>query len=191
MTSNNTESRTADVREPALDQPYPGISFKEASTRMVKKWRVFSGRASISEYWWAVLYVWIVNTVFLVMDTFFDSFRYAVWVWALIIIIPMLSLSVRRLHDANMSGWWAPLMGVCGIIGSCLTVSPVIKVIAALGITDPAQFIRAAISGTMQQFGGGEIAVVLIGMLLTLASVVAEIVLYTRPSKPEGVRFDK
>jgi uncharacterized membrane protein YhaH (DUF805 family) len=38
-------------------------------------------------------------------------------VFALAIILPVLALGVRRLHDTNRSGWWV-LLGFIPIIGS-------------------------------------------------------------------------
>ena len=190
VTTNTTQSTQARKSAPSLDLPVPGIGFQGASSRLLKKWRVFSGRASRSEYWWAVLYVCLIDALFVVMEYFFESFAIAVYGWWLFVLVPMLALSVRRLHDADMTGWWAPVPYVCGVVGACVAVSPVVKVIIALGITDPMQFVGAAAKGVLQQFGGGAVAPALIGLLLMVAAVVLQIVLFARPGKPEGVRFD-
>ncbi|KFI70580.1 MAG: DUF805 domain-containing protein [Bifidobacterium merycicum] len=191
MTANHTESNAAGTRGPAFDQPYPNISFKEAYVRMFKKWRVFSGRASLAEYWWSVLYIWMVNAIFLVMYFFYESFEYALVGWLIVVIIPKLALTVRRLHDADMPGWWAALPWVAGLTGGWLTASPVAKVIIALGITDPVQFAGTAFKGAIQQIGGGSTAVVIIGILLMVVAVAGQIALGLRLSKPEGARWDK
>lgn len=176
---------------PPLDQPFVGIGFQEASSRLLKKWRIFSGRASRGEYWWALLYVCLIDVLFIVLEYFFESFVLAVYGWWLFVLVPMLAVSVRRLHDANMSGWWvlAPCIG--NVAGLCIQVSPVIKVVGALGIIYPTQFADTLASGVAQQFNGGAVGTVLVGLLLQLAAVVLHIWLYTRPGKPEGRRFDK
>lgn len=176
---------------PPLDQPFVGIGFQEASSRLLKKWRIFSGRASRGEYWWALLYVCLIDVLFIVLEYFFESFVLAVYGWWLFVLVPMLAVSVRRLHDANMSGWWALAPCIGSVAGLCIQVSPVIKVVGALGIIYPTQFADTLARGVAQQFNGGAVGMVLVGLLLQLAAVVLQIWLYTRPGKPEGRRFDK
>lgn len=176
---------------PPLDQPFVGIGFQEASSRLLKKWRIFSGRASRGEYWWALLYVCLIDVLFIVLEYFFESFVLAVYGWWLFVLVPMLAVSVRRLHDANMSGWWALASCIGNVAGLCIQVSPVIKVVGALGIIYPTQFADTLARGVAQQFNGGAVGTVLVGLLLQLAAVVLHIWLYTRPGKPEGRRFDK
>ena len=176
---------------PPLDQPFVGIGFQEASSRLLKKWRIFSGRARRGEYWWALLYVCLIDVLFIVLEYFFESFVLAVYGWWLFVLVPMLAVSVRRLHDANMSGWWALAPCIGNVAGLCIQVSPVIKVVGALGIIYPTQFADTLARGVAQQFNGGAVGTVLVGLLLQLAAVVLHIWLYTRPGKPEGRRFDK
>lgn len=125
---------------PPLDQPFVGIGFQEASSRLLKKWRIFSGRASRGEYWWALLYVCLIDVLFIVLEYFFESFVLAVYGWWLFVLVPMLAVSVRRLHDANMSGWWALAPCIGNVAGLCIQMSPVIKVVGALGTIYPTQF---------------------------------------------------
>ena len=66
----------------------------------------FSGRASRSEYWYAILFVFIVSLFLSVLDT--TDVIYSIW--ALVILVPSLALACRRLHDINRSGWWQLLM---------------------------------------------------------------------------------
>lgn len=58
----------------------------------------FSGRASRSEFWWAILFVFIGGTI-----ASFVSLINAVWTLA--IFFPSIALAARRLHDINRSGW--------------------------------------------------------------------------------------
>lgn len=176
---------------PPLDQPFVGIGFQEASSRLLKKWWIFSGRASRGEYWWALLYVCLIDVLFIVLEYFFESFVLAVYGWWLFVLVPMLAVSVRRLHDANMSGWWALAPCIGNVAGLCIQMSPVIKVVSALGTIYPTQFADTLARGVARQFNGGAVGTVLVGLLLQLAAVVLQIWLYTRPGKPEGRRFDK
>lgn len=74
------------------------MEFVPAVKAYFSNYAKFSGRASRSEFWWAILFVFIGGTV-----TSFIPFVNIIW--SLATIIPSISLSVRRLHDINRSGW--------------------------------------------------------------------------------------
>jgi uncharacterized membrane protein YhaH (DUF805 family) len=80
------------------------MSFTEAvRTCLVLKYATFSGRARRSEYWWfSVLYV--VGTL-LLAGTSVAAGAPLPNVLLLLLIVPMLAVSVRRLHDTGRSGW--------------------------------------------------------------------------------------
>jgi uncharacterized membrane protein YhaH (DUF805 family) len=46
-----------------LTRPLYGASFGAAVRRYLGKYATFSGRASRSEFWWSMLFVWLVNLV--------------------------------------------------------------------------------------------------------------------------------
>ena len=91
-----------------------------------KKYAIFTGRASRSEYWYFMLFslLIIIPTIFLFSyiivtatrggDSRMLSFMTTgillmFWIsW----IIPAIALSVRRLHDSGRSGWWYLLVFV-------------------------------------------------------------------------------
>lgn len=67
----------------------------------------FSGRAQRAEYWYFVLF-----------STIFYFLSLAVPILGLIffvLMITQISLSIRRLHDINLSGWWGWLFIPLGI----------------------------------------------------------------------------
>jgi len=69
----------------------------------------FKGRSSRPEYWWWVLFTIIMAIGIQLMEYLVfgdDSKRILSTIWELTILIPSLSLGVRRLHDINRSGWW-------------------------------------------------------------------------------------
>lgn len=74
----------------------------------------FRSRAARAEYWWFTLAWAIVASIAAAFDIFIlhadlaadqQSDR-ALPVAISLILIPHLSLSIRRLHDQNMRGWW-------------------------------------------------------------------------------------
>jgi uncharacterized membrane protein YhaH (DUF805 family) len=84
----------------------PGAAIRNGMTR----YAVFRGRASRSEYWWFTLAATILASGAL----FWDRMLGTTVVGALIIlplVIPILAVTVRRLHDTGRSGWWT-LIGI-------------------------------------------------------------------------------
>ena len=132
-----------------LSQPLYGASFGQAVKRFFKKYATFSGRASRSEYWWVQLFLWLVAALFSVlmsvagvnMEAFTSGDAAALsaslngfsillvtlsGIWGLVLIIPTMALTWRRLHDANLAGpwWFLSLTGVGGIVVFIMTLMP-------------------------------------------------------------------
>jgi len=90
------------------------MGFIEAVKTCFRKCFKFSGRAPRSEYWWWILFAWILGLIAFMLDAllFGASFGQAEGfaplnsVVSLLLLIPGLSVSFRRLHDVNRSGWW-------------------------------------------------------------------------------------
>lgn len=74
------------------------MEFVEAIRAYFSNYAKFEGRASRSEFWWAILFVFLGGIV-----TSFLPFVNIAWSFAT--LIPSISLSARRLHDINRSGW--------------------------------------------------------------------------------------
>lgn len=74
-----------------------------------QKYAVFSGRATRTEYWMFALFNMLAGIVLGFADYFtgliseqgFGAFS---TVYSLIVLVPSLALSVRRLHDTGRSG---------------------------------------------------------------------------------------
>jgi len=90
------------------------MGFSEAFQKGISNIGNFQGRASRPEFWWFVLGVWIAEFVIVLFINlifrnggFFSSFLlFIVWVVAFLAI---LSVAIRRLHDAGQSAWLAIL----------------------------------------------------------------------------------
>ena len=78
------------------------MTFTESIKTCLQKYVDFNGRASRSEYWWFFLFTFIVRIV-----TFWIPFIGIII--ALGLLLPSLSVTVRRLHDTNRTGWWVLL----------------------------------------------------------------------------------
>ncbi len=98
------------------------MGFAEAVTTCLKlKFITISGRAPRSEYWYFLLfqmtvYVLLFALLLLVTsfgDMIYGSFSTGGWIVLGLIaifflgtVIPAITVTVRRLHDRNLSGWW-------------------------------------------------------------------------------------
>jgi uncharacterized membrane protein YhaH (DUF805 family) len=79
---------------------------------VLKKYMVFDGRATRSEYWYFVLFNIIISMVLGGIDFITGTLDMETGVgllsglYSLFILLPMLAVSIRRLHDTGRSGWW-------------------------------------------------------------------------------------
>lgn len=67
----------------------------------LQKYATFKGGAKRPEYWWFVLFVWLVDLVFTILRVPIVGV-----IWEVAMFLPTLSAGVRRLHDSGHSGWW-------------------------------------------------------------------------------------
>ena len=80
--------------------------------RPIEKYADFSGRAPRAEYWWFVLATIIAYIVVMIVDSILGldgmagPYGLLSLVLMLALLVPSLSVTVRRLHDTNRSGWW-------------------------------------------------------------------------------------
>ena len=78
-----------------------------------KNWNKFKGRANRSEFWYFTLFYFVIGTILYFIDVSFlgydaldpTSIGVLQSIFGLVVLIPSLSLTVRRLHDVNKSGW--------------------------------------------------------------------------------------
>jgi uncharacterized membrane protein YhaH (DUF805 family) len=101
------------------------------------KYAVFSGRARRSEYWFFVLFCCLIAVALCAVGFYVGKVTggpptlavYLVDFFSLLIFVPNLAVSVRRLHDVGMNGWWVvlnvvPLGGLVLIYFFCQDSQP-------------------------------------------------------------------
>ena len=92
--------------------PTPGMSFAEAvETCLVKKFVSFSGRARRSEYWYFTLFSLIVSMAASIIGGMLfvhheGDVNLLSSLLSLVLFLPGLGVSIRRLHDIGKSAWW-------------------------------------------------------------------------------------
>ena len=111
-------------------QPGQPVGPWQAVKNFVRKGTTFSGRASRSEYWWIALYTVLLSGAYMLAEDagYLDwpdvdggiAIVLAVLSLVLLLAVVLLAiftaaLSVRRLHDCNLSGLWFLLILVPGL----------------------------------------------------------------------------
>jgi len=128
------------------------MGFTEAVRTVLKqKYATFSGRASRSELWWFQLFYWLVLIAFGIVaalegsatdgpdggpSSLVISVGVIAGLFVLAMILPQISVQVRRFHDRNISGWWYLALFILSFI-------PYLNVIAGLTI-----FVISLLRGT-------------------------------------------
>ena len=80
-----------------------------------KKWNDINGRANLKEFWYFVLFSIIFSLLIGFVDGILmvisgqeitdDSLGVLGAIYSILIFIPNITITVRRLHDVNKSGW--------------------------------------------------------------------------------------
>ena len=94
-------------------EPKPSVGFIDAIKLFFTKYADFSTRSRRSEYWWSVLFCALASS--LAAGILKD---YA-WIWSLVVLIPTIAISVRRLHDIGRAGTWY-LLNLIPVVGSII-----------------------------------------------------------------------
>ena len=92
------------------------MTFAEAVRSGFDHYVKFDGRASRPAFWWWFLFGVLVGIGASIIDAIFGSFGVVSGLAALALLLPNLSVAIRRIHDTDHSGWWI-LIGLIPIIG--------------------------------------------------------------------------
>ncbi len=100
---------------------YTGYTLITASKDFFKRYADFSGRSTLSAYWYWYLTNFLICWALAIIekgffDTPFDSTGMMSGLWSFVTLIPSLALWVRRLHDIGKSGWTILWMAIPGVI---------------------------------------------------------------------------
>lgn len=118
------------------------MGLSEAVKSVFSKYATFQGRASRSEYWYFYLFNILLEIGLLIVGFILgailgdsagafagmDCAYVLLCIYGLIILIPNISVFVRRMHDIGRSGWWywiafVPIVGAIVLLVFLLTGS--------------------------------------------------------------------
>ena len=88
--------------------------------KVLKQYADFSGRARRKEYWMFTLFSFIITAIIGAIDNTLGTGFFS-GLYALVMFIPHLAVSVRRLHDIGKSGWmllvlFIPIVGIIWLL---------------------------------------------------------------------------
>jgi uncharacterized membrane protein YhaH (DUF805 family) len=91
------------------------MTFVESIRTCLTKYVDFNGVASRSEFWWFILFVFIVSIVLNWISPLIGG------LFGLAMLLPELAAGARRLHDTGKSGWLQlllliPIIGIIVLI---------------------------------------------------------------------------
>ena len=166
---------------PPLNKPYYGIHLPAAVSRFFQKYTVFTGRASKSEFWWVVLFLFLANlAIGLITWPLPDSA--ATWIariWDVAVLIPTLSLGVRRLHDTNKPAVWILLPAIPLLLSN---------LISWFTTTPSPDDLSGSAAGTANLIAFSGIAAV--NGIIALIGLISAIVLFVAATDPAGAQYD-
>lgn len=91
------------------------------------KYSVFTGRAQRQEFWYFILFYFLIYFALSVIDQVTGAFDEETGtgllsgLYMLAMLVPSLAVGARRLHDIGRSGWWQLLM-LIPIIGGLILI---------------------------------------------------------------------
>jgi uncharacterized membrane protein YhaH (DUF805 family) len=91
------------------------MTFVDSIRTCFKKYADFNGCASVSEFWWWVLFTVIASFVLGIFSYKLQA------VFSLLTFVPGIAVAARRLHDTDRSGWLQLLM-IIPVIGWILVI---------------------------------------------------------------------
>ncbi|KAA8820812.1 DUF805 domain-containing protein [Bifidobacterium vespertilionis] len=183
--------------EPPIDQPWYGISFGAAIKRLFNKAFVWTGRASRGEFWWAYLFIILVNAGVGLVGSMLGGLGIALgYIWNIAASVLLLFVGIRRLHDTNKSGWFMLIAAVPWVIDKIVTI------VYVQPLTDRLNVLARAFSSArdtneveflLNRFlavNSGAISAIMVAALMDIISAIIMLVLLVGKSNPAGTRFD-
>jgi len=88
---------------------------------VMKKYAVFSGRASRTEYWMFLLCNVLIAFVLGLLEGSLGGRNILNALYSIVVFVPSIAVSIRRLHDIGRSGWWM-LIALIPLAGTIILV---------------------------------------------------------------------
>ena len=178
------------------------MTFGESIRTCFHSYATFSGRAPRSEYWFFVLFVWLVSSGFSMVDgaiwgptlsEFTEATRDASGavqtttgvtaeygggplssLWGLLTLLPLTAAGWRRLHDTGRPGWYLLLPWI-------MMIAIVLGLFTAMGAFSGGWATAQAGLSQLEDFGGGLFA---LGIVAAFIPFIVLLVFLCQRSQP-------
>lgn len=142
-------------------------AFIEAVTRLHKR-RTFKGRATRSEFWYGVLFIFLVIGVRVLLNVIFSHvtiesagaalaflvFSIVVFAYQVFLFFTGWGLTARRFHDVGLSGWWTAIPPALLVVTVIAAISAPETLAALLGILWLASVVAVIVIGCLDSKKG-------------------------------------
>ena len=155
------------------------MTFTQAVPLVLKSYATFSGRARRSEYWWFYLFTLLVGIATSVIDAvlnaaFNNEIEIVGAITSLVLLLPTLAVTARRLHDTGRSGWWMLLPTIPLVATVVAAIAVVFSLLFSADVGTPAPALIALLAASV---------------LLTLTAGIILIVFLCRDSSPDPNKY--
>ncbi len=133
------------------------MSFTESIKTCFSKYAVFSGRAQRSEFWWFFLFSVVSSGIANIVPVIGQ-------IYPLVLLIPSLAVSARRLHDTGRSARWLLLY-----LGSILAIGIAFAAAALAFVYDDEEAI------------GIILLTIIVSLFIALGCSIAPLIFYVLP----------
>ena len=137
------------------------MNFADSIKTCFSKYAVFSGRAQRSEFWWFFLFSVVSSAIANIVPVVGQIY------W-LVLLIPSLAVSARRLHDTDRSAWWLLLY-----LASILAMGAAIAAFAVAAVS--------SFDTGNDGLASGAVLVGIVSLFIALGCSIAPLIFYALP----------
>lgn len=94
-------------------------NFLDINVATLNKYFQVDGVASRRQFWYFVLFTWLVSIGASILDIFIPGNQLENIV-SVLLFVPSVTVAIRRMHDTDHAGWWL----LCPIVNFVFMVTP-------------------------------------------------------------------
>ncbi len=92
-------------------------NFIDINVETLSKAFIIDGVATRLQFWYFVLFTWILDIGASILDIFIPG-DFIADILSILLFVPSVTVAIRRMHDVNRAGWWilAPFVNLYFLI---------------------------------------------------------------------------
>jgi len=80
-------------------------NFIDINVATLSKAFIIDGVATRLQFWYFVLFTWVVDLGASIFDIFIPG-DFIANILSILLFVPSVTVAIRRMHDVNRAGWW-------------------------------------------------------------------------------------